>query len=164
MRPNMKRSKLEIEVGSTAKATKYGFLPPGALAKGREQGLRSVCSLGASGNKAESFHQNTFRTAQSMPKHSTCEGSQRMLISSNGTRSNSLISVGGRVQAAKKSSIVPEKEQMQTNFSLPPSTDILFSASTKKNSFVPRKDQMQTETPFPPPTDQVMQKVETCMV
>ncbi|XP_075083674.1 uncharacterized protein LOC142167405 [Nicotiana tabacum] len=66
------------------------------------------------------------------------------------------------MQATKKNTLVPEKEQMQTNFSLPPFTDILSSASTKKNSFVPRKDQMQTEIPFPPPTDQVMQTLETC--
>lgn len=70
------------------------------------------------------------------------------------------------MQATKKNSlvpekVVPEKEQMQTNFSLPPSADILLPAYTKKNSFVSWKDQMQTETPFPPPTDQVMQTVET---
>ena len=90
----MKRSKLEMEVGSTAKAAKYGFLPPGALAKGRGQRLRSMCSLGAFGNEVESFHSNAFLTAQNMSKPFTGVGSQNMLISSNGTRSNSLPSVG----------------------------------------------------------------------
>ena len=46
----MKPSKNENEMASTVKTTtKYAFVAPGAIGKGRGRGLKSIYSLGVSG-------------------------------------------------------------------------------------------------------------------
>ncbi|XP_060175511.1 uncharacterized protein LOC132606160 isoform X1 [Lycium barbarum] len=85
---------------------------PGAIGMGREQTPRSLCSsLGVSENEMESFHENA-RYAN-----------QRMQTPSKITRSNSTMSPSQRMRIMDKNPMVLEKEHVQTNISLPPSTD-----------------------------------------
>ncbi|XP_060175512.1 uncharacterized protein LOC132606160 isoform X2 [Lycium barbarum] len=83
-----------------------------AIGMGREQTPRSLCSsLGVSENEMESFHENA-RYAN-----------QRMQTPSKITRSNSTMSPSQRMRIMDKNPMVLEKEHVQTNISLPPSTD-----------------------------------------
>ncbi|XP_060188736.1 uncharacterized protein LOC132617689 isoform X1 [Lycium barbarum] len=85
---------------------------PGAIGMGREQTPRSLwSSLGVSENEMESFHKNA-RYAN-----------QHMQTPSKITRSNSTMSPSQRMRIMDKHPMVLEKEHVQTNISLPPSTD-----------------------------------------
>ncbi|XP_060203294.1 uncharacterized protein LOC132631652 isoform X2 [Lycium barbarum] len=82
-----------------------------ALGKERERGPRSMCSFEVSENEAGSFHQNAHYASQSMSRPF------------NITRSNSTIVAGQGLRTANKNPYVHDKEHMQTDISVSPSTD-----------------------------------------
>ncbi|MCD7462051.1 hypothetical protein HAX54_047662, partial [Datura stramonium] len=98
--------------------------------RGREQEVRSICSLGISGNEVGSFHRNSLYSGQSLPTSSNSTGSDSTISTysgqstpshSNGTRSDPTISAGQGMQRTNKNSLVHDKEQMQIDIPSPPS-------------------------------------------
>ncbi|XP_049363400.1 uncharacterized protein LOC125828134 isoform X1 [Solanum verrucosum] len=107
---------------------------PGAIGEGRrkEQEVRSVRSMGASGNDVGSFHQNSLYSGQSMatPSNSTSSDAtisdysgESMPSHSTGTSSDPTTSAGQGMQRTNKHPLVHDKEQMQIDITSPPSTD-----------------------------------------
>lgn len=107
---------------------------PGAIGegRGREQEVRSMCSLGVSGNEVGPFHQISLYSGQSLPAPSDSTSSdatisnysgQSMPSHSDGTRSDLTISIGRGMQRTNKTPLVHDKEQMQIDIQSPSSTD-----------------------------------------
>ncbi|XP_055801956.1 uncharacterized protein LOC129871107 [Solanum dulcamara] len=107
---------------------------PGAIGEGRgqEQEVRPKCSLGVSANDVGSFCQNSLCSGQSMPTPSDSTSSDATISDysgestpshSDGTSSDPTTSVGQGMRRRNKNTLVHDKDQMQIDIPLPPSTD-----------------------------------------
>ncbi|XP_059305259.1 uncharacterized protein LOC132056877 isoform X2 [Lycium ferocissimum] len=81
------------------------------IAKGKDRGLRSMGAFGVSGNEGGSSYKSALYASQNMSRLS------------NSTRSASTMSTTQGLRTTNKNSLVHEKEHMQTDISVSPSTD-----------------------------------------
>ncbi|XP_070031004.1 uncharacterized protein [Nicotiana tomentosiformis] len=108
---DMKPSKNENEVASIVKATtKYAFVAPGAIGKGRGRGLKSIYSLGVSGPDILSSQS----TDQVMQYNQIVETSA--VAKGRGRRLRSMCSLGvSGLGPTNKNSLVLKKGHVQTD-------------------------------------------------
>ncbi|KAG5608099.1 hypothetical protein H5410_019380 [Solanum commersonii] len=131
MRFKMKSLKTENEVDSNMKSTiRYTFVAPGAIGKGRGRGLKS---LGATGKGLEKRTRSLSSSLVSDEHElgsfnkSVVFDNRHMQTPSKCTKLSSNMSSNQEVQNMKK--LVLQKENMQTNISLPPSVDQVMNHS-----------------------------------
>ncbi|XP_059288753.1 uncharacterized protein LOC132042149 isoform X4 [Lycium ferocissimum] len=193
MRFIMKPLKTENEVGSSMKTTtKYAFIAPGAIGKGRGRGgLRSL--IGKENMPTKSL----FPQSSDIVKQYIQEIETNAIEKGRGQGlKNSTISSSQGIGMIHKNYMVLEKEYMESDSPLPPSTDQLAQYTQKietsvagkgrrqglknstmsachgmgtihKNSTVLDKEYMQVDSLLPPSTDQVnqcTQKFETSSI
>ncbi|XP_033517330.1 uncharacterized protein [Nicotiana tomentosiformis] len=116
---DMKPSKNENEMASTVKTTtKYAFVAPGAIGKGRGRGLKSIYSLGVSGPDILSSQS----TDQVMQYNQIVETSAVVKGQGRGLRSMCSLGVSG-LGPTNKNSLVLEKGDVQTDIPSFSSTD-----------------------------------------
>ncbi|XP_016506409.1 uncharacterized protein LOC107824179 [Nicotiana tabacum] len=123
----MKPSKNENEVASTLKAaTKYAFVAPGAIGKGRRRGLKSLSSLGVSRTDIP-FFPSTDQVMQYNQIVETTKGRGR------GLRSMCSLGVSG-MGPTNKNPLVFEKGHMKTNIPSFSSTDDVMQYIQKNSA------------------------------
>ncbi|XP_059288751.1 uncharacterized protein LOC132042149 isoform X2 [Lycium ferocissimum] len=179
----MKPLKTENEVGSSMKTTtKYAFIAPGAIGKGRGRGgLRSL--IGKENMPTKSL----FPQSSDIVKQYIQEIETNAIEKGRGQGlKNSTISSSQGIGMIHKNYMVLEKEYMESDSPLPPSTDQLAQYTQKietsaigkgrqqelknstmstcqgmgtihENSMVLEKEYMQIDSTLPPSTDQVNQ-------
>uniref|UniRef100_M1E0S8 Uncharacterized protein n=1 Tax=Solanum tuberosum TaxID=4113 RepID=M1E0S8_SOLTU len=160
----MKPLKIENEVVSNMKSTiRYTFVAPGAIGKGRGRGLKSLGEKGTTPSKSllpqssdlvkkyikEIETRNGLKQKSgslsssvgiseydvgSFNKSVVC-ANQHMHTPSKSTKSGSTFSSSQKMRKVTKN--VLEKEDMQTNVSLPPSSDqVMKHAQTTENGMI----------------------------